>query len=122
MSNFEDYAIDPLTNDVEISQDGHVQQTTGKVRIVQQIASRLESQRGEFFLDESSGPDWIGVVLVKNANIGRVRAEIAQQVEAVPGVNAVEQVGVVIDSSTRAAQITFIARTDLGTIEGSTSS
>lgn len=115
---FEDYAINATTGDVDIDGSGNILQSEGKVRIMAQVQARLSQQKGEWLLDESSGPDWKGRVFVKSPHIATIRALLSAEILAVPGVFTVPALDLTIDGA-RNATITFTARTIAGTIEGS---
>jgi len=120
-----DIYINPDTNDLELDENGDLRlvggdqyvaelgQTSSNAELVaQRIRWRLLTIKGEWFLDTTIGPDWNGVILVRNYDLGAVRAEILAALYSVDGVANVEELNLSVDSMTRELAVDFIARTD----------
>jgi hypothetical protein len=87
---------------------------SGQTALEQDLASRLRTVRGEWFLDTSVGLPYFEDVFVKKPNLNAFRTELRAAIEATPGVVEVTALDLKLDNSTRQLAITFNARTDLG--------
>jgi hypothetical protein len=85
-SDFENFWIDPETNDLAMDDAGNILGVSGMVRIQQEIKQALSGQKGTDPLDDTLYPDYLNL----DPTSPRGRADIAEQIERVPGVAQVE--------------------------------
>jgi hypothetical protein len=85
--------LDDDDGDLHLSSDGDIAVVSGAQEVQQAGATRLRSQRGEYFLDATFGPDWLKQVLTKPfrkaASSRHLRSELllVQELTAVKTVN-----------------------------------
>lgn len=84
--------------------------------LCQRIKHRLQTFRGECYLDRSVGVPYFSEVMKKNPDLRRIRALLTSVVAGVEGVAKVLELGVVFDPKTRHMTATFRAQADDGTI------
>lgn len=118
MAAARDWKIDPITGELDLS-TGMIVFVSGLDAIRQDVACRLKLQQGEWFLDPSRGLDFFGQVLVKNPNLGRLRAIFRAAILGAPGVKDITAMQLKLDRSTRSLAVTFTAATDLGALDSS---
>lgn len=109
-----DLALDPATNDLVFDEAGDLVLCDGVDLAAQSIRLVLLTHVGEWWADTTQGIDWAGEVFVKDPRLDIIRALIADQIESVPGVVAVGEIGIDIDAVTRAATITINATAENG--------
>jgi len=100
-----------------IPQGGSLVVIEGLEQIRQRIASRLKLFVGEWFLDLREGVPYYRDVLVKNPNLPLVRSLFRRVILDTPGVLSVAKIDIVVDFTTRTAQVVFQAICDGGKIE-----
>lgn len=88
--------------------------------IRQAVQIRLQTIRGEWFLDQGHGIPWFDRVLVKSPNLRAIEAVFRKEIEGVPGVLAVTSLVSSFDRAARTLAIAWTANTDLGEISGVT--
>ncbi|MCK5445091.1 MAG: hypothetical protein KAI73_05660 [Rhodospirillaceae bacterium] len=114
---FEDFKLDPLTHDISLDDEGFFVGVAGAERVAQHIKSRLLTQKGEWILDTTAGPDWLNKIFVKNPLAPEVRAEIASQIALVPDVLSIKSLFMNVDNN-RLLSVTFTVQTDQGLVSG----
>lgn len=114
--------------DLKLDSDGDLAIESGDLALVGGIESvaqhaqiRLRFFLGEWFLDESRGVPYLQRIFVKAPRPGLVQSIVRKTIEGTPGVRAVTELAVSIDSRTRKARATWRATSDLGEIDGSSS-
>lgn len=117
---FEDYKLDPVTFDLVLDENGNILGIEGAERVAQSVRMRLQTQRGEWFADDTVGPDWLGTILGKGPDSIDARADLAEQITAVDGVDRVTSLELTVDPGTRVLTVTFSAITDEGIEIGGT--
>jgi hypothetical protein len=108
-------------SDLFINEDGQFVLLNGDLafvqdvdQVAQNIRFRLKTFRGEWFLDNSLGVDWYGVVFVKTPDMASIQREILTQVEAVENVSSVVDYKQSLDSVLRILSVSFTALLDTG--------
>lgn len=91
---------------------GDLQIATGVTAIRQQLMDRLTLFKGDWFLDVDVGMPYYQQVLVKNPNLGVVRALFAQAVRTTPGVSELLSLSLELDARSRSLQVNFTCVTD----------
>lgn len=84
--------------------------------LCQRIKHRLQTFRGECFLDREVGVPYFSEVLKKNPDLGRIRALLASVVSGVEGVAKILSLEVLLDHATRQLTVNFRAQASDGTI------
>ena len=107
--------LDPLTHDLAISAH-RVETVEGDEATAQEIKTRILFPRSDSFADRNEGLPWWEEILVKGADLGRVRAIIRAAIASVPAIVDVTSVEVSLDKRTREATITWEARTNTGRV------
>ena len=108
------WALDETTGDLVITGGRTLALASGASAVAQHVRFRLQMQRGEWFLDEDAGTDWLGVILRKGAPLAEVEAELRRVLVQTPGVAEVVQLTVERDLTRRTARIRAAVTTDLG--------
>lgn len=108
-------ADNPILGDMHLTA-GDSTTVEGDVATEQEIRSRLLLFRGSYFLDLREGVPWYQEILRKGYAPARVRELLRQTIATHPAVIDVPSVVLSVDRATRAASVTFEART----IEGVT--
>jgi hypothetical protein len=106
--------LDPLTHDLSLDAGGRLETIDGDDATAQEIRTRLLFFRSESFTDQTEGIPFYEEILVKGGDLGRVRAIIRAAIASVPAIVDVPIVEVEVDRVTRAAAITWEARTNTG--------
>jgi len=117
---FEDFWLDPSTGDLSLNSNGRVLGVDGAQRIRQHCNSRIMLRKGEYFLDEEAGVDYLGVVLVKNPDPTAVRAAFVEELLAVEGVARVTRLDYTPPDATRLSSVSWEAVTVDGITIGGT--
>ena len=115
-------AVDPLTGDLALTADGsQIRFTETTVDTLEQrIRTRLQTFRGEWYLNEDLGVPYFGEVMVKNPDVDRVRSLLMTELAAVPGVGQILSFVVNFERGDRVFTVNFKCRsTDGETVEGS---
>ena len=115
-------AVDPLTGDLALTADGSqilFTETTVDT-LEQRIRTRLQTFRGEWYLNEGLGVPYFEEVMLKNPDVDRVRALLMAELAAVPGVGEIMSFVVAFDREARRFTVNFKCRSAEGeTVEGS---
>jgi len=82
---------------------------TGRDAVVQTIRQRLNTGRGEWFLDLRVGLPYFTDILVKAPDLVRVKALFRQAILDTPGVESIETLDLSLDRAARALTVTFEA-------------
>lgn len=82
--------------------------------ILSEIKARLQTWRGEWFLDKSIGVPYLETILVKNPNFSAVRAVFRSELLATAGVTRVAKLDLTFDGPSRALSVSFEVETDTG--------
>lgn len=110
------FKLDTTTHDLSLDAAGRLETVDDSAATAQEIKTRLLFFRGEAFTDLREGIPWFQEILVKGVDLARVRAIVRQAILSVPAVLDVPSVDVVLDRTTRAATITWTARTRQGEV------
>jgi len=111
-----DLELQSGSDDLKIT-DGNLSLVDGTASIIQHLRIRLRFFLGEWFLDERIGIPYFERVLKKNPNRAVVIATIRKVIISTPGVTAITDFDLSIDTATRIGQVSFKATTDAGDIE-----
>jgi len=111
-----DLLLDPLTGDLDISDNTLHITEEGSESIAQRLKIRLRFFFQEWILDRSQGTRWFEVVLRKDVEKFAADAEIRRVVLETPEIKTIENWNSTIDSRTRQYEVRF----DVKSIEGET--
>lgn len=114
-TSLRDEALDPLDGDLLLEQGDQVF-LTGHDGVLSDVKARWQTVKTEWYLDTSIGVDWFGKVLVKNPNLGDIRAEFTREALKAPGVTAVQRFDMVFDRGARSLDVDFELVDDFGNI------
>jgi hypothetical protein len=109
-----DLLLDQETNDLVINEFGDLVLVTGPDQALQAIAYQLRTQLGEWFLDETVGVDYQGLVLVKNPDLGVIRTEFLRALLYVPEVLRVRRLE--LEQTGRTLVVSFEAIVEAGAV------
>lgn len=84
--------------------------------IDQKILAVLRMEKGDWYLDTRQGVPYFADLLEKGVSAQAVGSAISAALLRIPEVLAVTEMQVALDSATRQATISFVARTTDGTI------
>lgn len=115
--------LNTATWDLELDATGNIK-TIGSddpaALLSQRIRHRLQTFRGECFLDRSVGVPYFSEVLKKNPDLRRVKNLLVATINGVEGVKKIIDFSVDFSARTREYKVVFKAEADDGTIvEGS---
>lgn len=116
MSTIRGFALDPLTHDLSLDAAGRLETVEGDAATIQEIKTRLLFFRGECFADLREGVPYFQEILRKGADPARVKAIVRQVVQSHPEIADVPRITLEIDRATRAASVSFEARTRAGRV------
>lgn len=85
-----DLALDPVTGDLVLDETGDLVFNFGAAAIASDVASAWQTFLGEWFLDLSRGVNYIGLVFVKNPDLGGIERELRRVALVRDGVKDVE--------------------------------
>lgn len=109
--------------DVYLGGDGNIAvlgAKSGGDLLCQRIRHRLQTFRGECFLDRDVGVPYFEEVFKKNPDLGRIRSLLASVISGVEGVAKILTLDILFNRATREFSVTFRAQAVDGTIaEGS---
>lgn len=88
----------------------------GVASIASDLHARLQTFRGEWFLDGSIGIPFFDQVLVKQPNMTAIRALLRTEILDTPGIADVLELTTNYDNATRTLALSFRATTDTGEI------
>ena len=109
-------ALDPLTHDLSLDGAGRFETVEGDAATIQEIKTRLLFFKGEGFADLREGVPYFQEILRKGVDLARVKAIVRQVVQSHPVIADVPQISVSLDRVTRAASVSFEARTHAGRV------
>jgi len=112
-----DLAFDFNTGKFKI-QNGDLVLTQDRDAIVQAVTIRLQTFRGEWFLDVENGIPYFDQVLVKAPNLDAIQQTFKREIEGVPGIKSVTALKLTFDRGNRTLSVVWSADTDLGEISG----
>lgn len=114
------FALDKLTGDLVLGSDNQIGRTlTTLDTLEQRIRTRLQTFRGEYYLNEALGVPYYEEVLRKNPDVPSVRALLLAELLRVPGVKSAKRFTVEFNTATRSFQIDFHVISDDGVpVEG----
>lgn len=115
-NGFRDWALDPLTGDLMIGDDGDAVFNTGAAGIASDIQSRLRTWLGEWYLDTSLGFPWLQDVLGQRYDAALVRRDITNLCLGTPGAVVVQTYEAAFDNDTRELDVDFQVLCDTGEI------
>lgn len=110
------FALDPLTHDLKLDAAGRLETLDGDAATYQEIKTRLLLLRGECFADLREGVPYFQEIFAKGTTPGRVKAILRQAILTHPAIVDVPILDIEIDRMTRAASVTFEARTQAGRV------
>ncbi len=110
------FKLDLETHDLALDDNGALEFVDGVAATAQEIKTRLLFFKGEGFTDLREGVPYFQEILRKGVDLGRVRAILRQVIRSVPDVVDVPRVDISLDRVTRAAVVTFEARTRAGAV------
>lgn len=84
--------------------------------ICQRVKCRLQTFRGECYLDRNMGVPYFKEVMKKNPDLGKVRSLLAATIVGVEGVKSLEKLKIKFDASTREYKVIFRALADNGNV------
>jgi len=84
--------------------------------ICQRVKCRLQTFRGECYLDRNMGVPYFQEVMKKNPDLGKVRSLLAATIVGVEGVKSLEGLKIKFDASTREYKVIFRALADNGNV------
>lgn len=114
--------------DIQLSSDGDRVVVAGDYALAdgaqavkQGIECRLRLFRGEYWLDEQLGVDWLGRILVRSPDALVVKAELSRAILSTPDVTRVSSTAYAEDRPARRATASFEAASTEGTVVGEVS-
>lgn len=111
-----DIALDPTTNDLDLSAGGDLYLISGTAAIAQQIGIRLRTYQGELFFAADEGMPYLESVLVRPVNLPLVETLYRDAILSVPGVLDIVEYDQTLDS-TRTLSVTFRALVTDGVVD-----
>lgn len=106
-----------LTDDGDIDVTGNTLQFVSGQEEQQQIAKqRLQTFRGEWFLDTSIGIPYFQTIFRRNTDIALIDAIYIEEISNIPGFISLLEYNSVLDTETRELSLTWKARTVNGVI------
>jgi len=107
------------SGDLLLTSDGRLQLVDEPQLVAQRLDIILDTQRGEWFLDETYGVRYMDLgdrseatILVKNPNIPVIDAELKSIILSVDGVARILSYASIFDPSARTFDVTFQVETD----------
>jgi hypothetical protein len=91
--------------------NGDFSGASGQAAVQQGIQIAVGLFEGECYLDEASGVDYFGKILVKNPDPLEVRAEIQDAIGTVPDIKAIYGADLQVDPGTREGSINYAVDT-----------
>lgn len=109
--------LDPTTNDLVIGPDFNLRFTVDNSELVsQKITNRLQTFRGEWYLNRDLGIPYYSDVFRKNPNLPQIRSILLAAVKGVNGVEEIIRFDTELDSGTRQLNVDFTVRITTGEI------
>lgn len=101
-------ALETSTWDLHLDNTGNIATLSDAVALLsQRIQCRLQTFRGECFLDRSIGVPYYSEVMKKNPDLGRIRSLLASVIAGVDGVMKVLSLDLRFTASTRTLSVRF---------------
>jgi len=102
MATYVGLSIKPY-NDVEIDESGNLVMVEDAEAVGQHARQRLSFFEGEWFLDETVGLDWFGVLGTTATSTNRAIGEavVKECILETPGVTGISEISTVTDRSSR---------------------
>lgn len=113
-----DLYIDDETGELALA-NGDAVVVVGLAESAQSSRISIDTWRGEWFLDEEFGVDYLGRVLGTAPSVVR-DAELKRAILAPPGVIEILTYDASVDLTTRELSLTYVARAEEGTFDEST--
>lgn len=110
------FKLDLESHDLSLDSAGRLEYVDGDAATAQEIKTRLLFFRGEGFTDLREGVPYFQEILRKGADPARVKAIIRSVIQSVPAIADVPRIDFSLDPATRAATVTFEARTKTGRV------
>lgn len=104
------FALTTSTWDLYLDGSGNIAMLPNKPfgpLLAQRIKHRLQTFRGECFLDRSIGVPYFGEVMKKNPDLGKIRSLLASVISGVEGVVKLLQLEVLFAPRTRSLSVKF---------------
>lgn len=110
--------LDTATWDLTLDSSGNIAVLSSdwSALLAQRIKTRLQTFRGELYLDRSAGVPYFGEVLKKHPDVQRVRDLLLTQVVTIPGVQKVLSLELTLDDSTRTFFVDYEILSDGGEV------
>ena len=108
-----DIAMNVATNDL-VLENGDLMIIDNAERVAQQILISLRFWQGEWFLRTADGVPYLERILVKNPNLAHIRQILTEQIQAVPGVEIVNNMDLDYDQQARSLRVEYTAKTNYG--------
>lgn len=99
-----DIALDPVTGDIALTA-GAARLVTGAAAVAQRWEAQITMFLGEWFLDRSLGIDYQNDVFEKPFRPTVVRALLANETRAVPGIRDVKDLRLALDARARVLRV-----------------
>jgi len=104
------FALATLTWDLYLDSSGNIAVLPDKPvapLLSQRIKHRLQTFRGECYLDRSIGVPYFSEVMKKNPDLGRIRSLLASVISGVEGVVKILSLDVLFSQRTRTLSVKF---------------
>lgn len=110
--------LDTATWDLTLDSSGNIATLSRdwSALLAQRIKTRLQTFRGELYLDRSAGVPYFEEVLKKHPDVQRVRDLLLTQVATIPGVQKVLSMELTLDDSTRTFFVNYEILSDGGEV------
>lgn len=103
-------SLDNATWDLYLDETGNIA-TVGEADfpalLSQRITHRLQTFKGECFLDREIGVPYYEEILKKNPDLGRIRSLLSSVISSVDGVDKILSLDLSFDRKTRLLSVTF---------------
>jgi len=103
-----DIKLDALTGDIDLS-TGRAVLISAREAARQQLALRLSLRLGEWFLDESQGVDFFGLVYVRAPRLGAISASLRERILTCPGITGLSSFELAFTAPSGELRLDFIA-------------
>lgn len=111
------FSLDTALWDLSLDSSGNIAMVSDSVPLLsQRIQCRLQTFRGECFLDRSVGVPYFSEITRKNPDLARIRSLLASVISGVDGVKKILSLDLRFDGKTRQMTVTFKVLGDDGQI------
>ena len=101
-------ALDTATWDIGLDGSGNIAVLVDpSALLAQRIQCRLQTFKGECFLDREIGVPYYEEILKKNPDLGRIRSLLSSVISGVDGVDKILSLDLSFDRKTRMLSVTF---------------